>query len=244
MRTSVNVCGIILVVCVLVFSRVLQAPPEGRRYGEQATITPEMGMTPLQMVKTPVFVSLWFMFVTSAAAGMMVIGHASSIGQEMAGLTTSQAASQVAILAVGNFLGRIVFATLSDRFGRFPLLVGVMAVTAVVMIFFFGSVHDFLTLTVALCVVGACFGGVMSIMPALAADLYGSKHFGQNYALLFFGYSVASVIGPMLGAAMLENTGSYHAAFPAAGALTCVGIALCLLSAVLAGRMQKRNRKG
>lgn len=238
---SFSTCGAIYLACILAVFTFMQAPPEGWNYGEADAIAPEIGLTPTQMVRTPVFWTLWLMFMTSAAAGMMVIGHASSIGQDMAGLTSSQAALQVGILAIGNFSGRILFATLSDRWGRFSMLLVALTVTAVVMVFFFGGVHDFATLTVALCVVGACFGGVMSIMPALAADLFGSKHFGQNYAALFFGYSVASVIGPLLGAAMLQQTGSYSAAFPAAGALTCVGIALCVTSALIVKRARSRS---
>ena len=54
----------------------------------------------------------------------------------------------------------------------------------------------------------------MATMPALTADLYGTKHFGQNYAFMFSGYTCASIIGPMLAASVLAHTGSYLPAFP------------------------------
>ena len=176
---------------------------------------------------------------------MMVIGHAAGISEQLAGLDANQAAAQVGILAVANFAGRLVFASLSDRFGRYPIMLFCMTVTAATMAFFLGKADSFASLTAALCVIGATFGGMMATMPALTADLYGTKHFGQNYAFMFSGYTCASIIGPMLAASVLAHTGSYLPAFPAAGALTCAGLVLVAATAFMAKREkeQKRNAK-
>lgn len=187
-----------------------------------------------QMLRQPVAWTMWIMLAVSVSAGMMVTGHASGIGQELAGLTAGQAAAQVGIFAVANFTGRLAFGLLSDRFGRFPMLAVAMAVTAFDMLVLFGMVHDFALLTVALCLAGMCFGGVMSIVPPLTADLFGPRYFGQNYAFMFSGYTCASIVGPMLGATVLETTGSYAAAFPIAGALSCAGLAVMAVAAFMA----------
>ncbi len=117
---SFHICGIIFAVGVVVASRFLAAP---RRIGplknwirgDRSSIQ-EDGLTTLQMLKKPTAYLMWLLFAVAASAGMMVIGHAAGISEQLAGLNTDQAAAQVGILAVANFAGRLVFASLSDRF--------------------------------------------------------------------------------------------------------------------------------
>lgn len=237
---SFHICGAFFAIAAITASSFMRRAPEKQLSAESYRETVEAGMTTSRMLRQPSAYLMWLLFAVSASAGMMVTGHAAGIGAELAGLTSSQAAAQVSILALANFTGRLVFGMLSDRFGRYSMLVLCMTGTVVVMTFFLGSANDFVSLTAAFCVIGATFGGCMSIMPALTADLFGIEHFGQNYAFMFSGYTCASVIGPMLGASVLAQTGSYLAAFPAAGALTCVGIALTVACAFAAKRMRRR----
>lgn len=243
---SFHICGIIFAFGVLIASRFLAAPPkdwapENWVRGDRASVQ-EDGLTTTQMLKKPTAYLMWLLFAVAASAGMMVIGHAAGISEQLAGLNADQAAAQVSILAVANFTGRLVFAALSDRFGRYTVMFFCMTVTAITMTFFLGKADSFVSLTAALCVIGATFGGMMATMPALTADLYGTKHFGQNYAFMFSGYTCASIIGPMLAASVLANTGAYLPAFPAAGALTCTGLLLTLATAFMAKR-EKRAKK-
>lgn len=246
---SFNACGALFAVGTLAAFRLMKNPPDGwappnmsaRGSQPRPTPNPAAGMATRRMVATPAFWALWLLFACAASGGMMVVGNASGIGQQLIGLTPAEAAAQVGIFAVANFAGRLAFGGLSDRFGRFPMMGVALAVTALVMFFGFSAVEDFLSLTAVLCVAGACFGGVMAIVPALCADLFGTAHFGQNYALLFSGYSCASVIGPMLAANVLAATGTYDAAFTGAGILTCVGIALVFASAALSRTLREKR---
>ena len=54
----------------------------------------------------------------------MLIGHASRIGQEVAGITAAQAALLVGIMAVANFVGRLALGSLSDVLGRHKVVIG------------------------------------------------------------------------------------------------------------------------
>lgn len=239
---SFHICGAFFAVAGIAASGFIVKAPESKPLSDTAYQEAlGAGMTTSRMLRQPAAWLMWLLFAVAASAGMMVTGHAAGIGAELAGVSASQAALQVGILALANFTGRLVFGMLSDRFGRYPMLVVCMAGTAVVMTFFLGGARNFVSLTAAFCVIGATFGGCMSIMPALTADLFGIEHFGQNYAFMFSGYTCASVIGPMLGASVLAATGSYLAAFPAAGILTCVGIALTVATAYAGRRMRKES---
>lgn len=238
---SFSACGMLYLFCVLLCARFLKTPPDGwRPAGWQPSETEtdcSSDMTTREAMRQPLFYLLWLILAVAASSGLMMTGHASGIGQAMAGLTSGQAAMLVGIMAVANFAGRLAFGTLSDIIGRFRTLFLVLAVTAATMLFFFGQVHDFITFTAALCTVGACFGGVMTTIPALCADIFGSKHFGQTYAFLFTGFTAASFIGPMLAASIFESTGAYTDAFTIAGALTCLGIALTAVALILSKRL-------
>lgn len=238
-----HICGAFFMVCAVTASMFIHPAPTPKRAapsaGNPADTPAPSGMTLSQMLRQPTAYLMWLMFAVSASAGMMITGHAAGIGEQLAGVTAAQAAAQVGILALANFGGRLAFGALSDRFGRCAMLAFCMAVTAITMFFFLGQANSFVSLTIAFCVIGATYGGCMSIMPALTADLFGIEHFGQNYAFMFSGYTCASVIGPMLGATVLAETGSYLAAFPAAGALTCIGIALTFVTAKMSRRLRR-----
>ena len=231
--TSFRVCGVIFMVCYLVFAWFIKSPEDGWK-PEGWTPTPQQvskqgrDLNAGSMLKTPSFWILWVLFAVAASSGMMMTGHASGIGQQLASLTAAQASVQVGILALANFVGRFGFGSISDRLGRYNTLLILLVVTAIDMIFFFSKSTSFVSFTIALSVVGACFGGVMTILPSLCSDNFGSKNFGLNYAFLYSGYTCASFIGPMLASNVVQSTGVYDKAFVIAGALSAVGIVLVL----------------
>ena len=73
---------------------------------------------------------------------------------------------------------------------------------------------------------GACFGGILTVIPAIVGDAFGSKNFGLNYSLVYAGYTTASFVGPLAAATAIETTGSYLPAFAIAGTISLVGIVL------------------
>ena len=182
------------------------------------------------MLRSPLFWILWLIYAATATSGLMLIGHASNIGQQLAQLTAAQGALMVGILAVANFSGRFGFGWLSDRIGRYNTLLIILGITVLDMLLFFGHASDFVTFMIVLCIVGLGFGGLMVIMPALCADLFGPQNLGMNYAALFSGYTVASFVGPLVAAGVFESSGAYDAAFIVAGALSVVGILLVLVA--------------
>ena len=191
------------------------------------------------MLKTAVFWVIWLVFVLATSSGMMMTAHASNIGQDLVGMTASQGALMVSILAVGNFCGRFGFGWLSDIVGRYNTLALMMAITGCDMILLFGHASSFASFMVALVVVGACFGGTMSVVPSLCADLFGNANFGMNYAALYTGYTAAAFLGPMLAAGIFSATGSYVLAFTVAGLLAFGSIVLVVVGWALARRARR-----
>ena len=239
-----RICGIGFVIAFVVATRFAVAPPEGWApqgwvEGEESAQASAHDYNAKEMLKTPLFYMLWAAFVMAATSGLMMTGHAATIGQQLAGLSSSDAAVTVGLLAVASFTGRLGLGALSDKLGRFVMLGASLAVTCVVMLVFFSSAHTFVSFSVVLFLVGVCFGGVMTVMPSICGDVFGLKNFGFNYAVLFSGYTVASFVGPSLAATVVTATGSYDLAFTVAGILAAFGLAFLAVAVVLFKRMRK-----
>ncbi|MBT5711901.1 hypothetical protein HOI71_12720 [Candidatus Poribacteria bacterium] len=69
--------------------------------------------------------------------------------------------------------------------------------------------------------VGFNFGGIFALLPSATADTFGTRGLGTNYGIVFTGYGVAGIVGPIVGARVYDLTNSYAAAFTFA-AILCV----------------------
>ncbi len=201
---------------------------------------PEVNMQASQMVKQPLFYFLFLTLMVASTSGLMVTGHASNIGQELAHLTASEGAIMVSVMAFGSFLGRFGFGFLSDFIGRYNALIIALALNTLVMFFFLGQATTFISFLVAISLVGACFGGALSVIPAMVGDAFGSADFGQNYSLVYPGYTVAAFVGPMAASYAIEAAGTYVLSFSVAGTISAVGIVVVFIAKKLAARLKEQ----
>lgn len=202
--------------------------------GEKASAASEKEKTPViekdwrGMLRDPRFYFLWLIFLGGSVSGLMLISHASAIGQTVAGITPSQAALLVGIMAVVNFLGRIGMGSLSDKIGQFPGVVLCLAVSTVDMILMSraSSFPVFIASLIILCV---CFGGTLSIFPGIVYRTFGMKNGGMNYGIIFTAYGIAAFIGPLSATKVVQRTGTYAPAFVIAGIFAAISLILTLL---------------
>ncbi len=233
--SAFRILGIGLIVAYGVFSWFLKVPdpdwkPEG--WEPQATgavASSSKNYTIGEMLRTPLFWLMWLIFACAATGGMMMTGQASGIGQSLANMDAAQGALMVGILAVGNFIGRFSFGSVSDKIGRFQTLIICTIVTCAAMICF-PMATTFATFLAVIIIVGACFGGVMCIMPSLTGDAFGSANIGQNYAAVYSGYTCASFIGPTVASACVAAVGNYSMAFVVAAALSACAVVLMIVA--------------
>jgi MFS transporter, OFA family, oxalate/formate antiporter len=66
----------------------------------------------------------------------------------------------------------------------------------------------------------------LSVYTALAGDFWGTKYLATNYGLLLLAWGTAGVIGPVLGARVFVNYGTYRYAFFGAAALASAALAI------------------
>ena len=169
--------------------------------------------------RTRQFWLLWWVLCLNVTAGIGILSMASPLLQEVFGghligvsatfdqLTPDQK-GQIAAIAAGftgllslfNILGRIFWASLSDRIGR-KMTYAVFFVLGVVL---YASIPGMaaaanLALFVAFfCVILSMYGGGFATVPAYLADLFGTRFVGAIHGRLLTAWSAAGVFGPLL----------------------------------------------
>jgi MFS family permease len=159
----------------------------------------------------------------------MIIGHMAKIVSVQSGNAIKIGFVFVALLAVFNASGRIIAGVISDVIGRVVTLAIVCILQASAMFFFpsFTSISGFI---LGAAVVGFSYGACLAIFPAATADQWGTKNMGLNYGILFTGWGVGGVIGPILAGKIADSTGSYAGAYNIAGLLVMLAFVLAMFS--------------
>lgn len=185
---------------------------------------------PLQIIRRFEFYLLWLAFLAGAGAGLMVIGSVAGMAKKSLG---EYAFWVVVTVAVGNALGRIVAGWLSDRMGRRNTLIGMLVFQAALMfgaIPLVGADHTAPVLLVLLATgIGFNYGTNLALFPSFAKDLWGLRHFGTNYGVLFSAWGVGGFFMVRLSQTLVARSGSYETSFLTAGGLLLLGTCFTLL---------------
>jgi MFS transporter, OFA family, oxalate/formate antiporter len=142
-------------------------------------------------------------------AGLSLVSQVAPIFQEMGRVSAAAAASLVAVVSIGNGLGRVVWAWVSDLITR-RLAFIVMFLLQAVLFFFYKDIPSVALLAVVTFILVMCYGGGYGITPAFAADYFGSKNVGSIYGLMLVPWAFAAALGPQLFAHLRETTGDYR----------------------------------
>lgn len=187
-------------------------------------ISTERDFTPGEMLKTPTFYLLWFIYFIGAGAGLMVISSVAGMAKKSMGEAAFVA---VAILAIGNAAGRIIAGLLSDKIGRRMTLFIMLTFQAVLMFIsipIVGSANTTgIVLVVLATLIGFNYGTNLSLFPSFTKDLYGLKNFGINYGILFTAWGVGGFVLSRLCQMLLASAGNYTSSFITAGILLIIG---------------------
>lgn len=172
-----------------------------------------------EMLRTMTFWRLWIMFILTASAGLMVIAHAATIAKN-AGMKWGF--MPIVLLAIFNTAGRLISGVVSDRIGRTQTMVLAFLLQALNMFLFQTYTTPQLVLFGA-AFTGLCYGTIFTLMPAAIADFYGVRNLGVNYGLLFTGFGVAGIVGPIIASRMYDTYKSYNNSYTACAVMLLLG---------------------
>ncbi len=210
--------GIGALIILLVLSQGLINPPPGymptssapKNKQTSGSTEEKKQFTYQEMIKTPSFYKLWFMYAFTSMAGLMVIGHLASIAKIQA--NWENGFLLVVLLAIFNTLGRVVGGIVSDKCGHTGTMRIIFFVQAVNMLLFPMYLSQG-TLAIGAALTGLSYGALFSVFPVATAEYYGTKNMGVNYGIIFTSWGCAGVIGPILAGKIFDTTGSYSNAY-------------------------------
>lgn len=223
----------ITIIGMLVGAPLMKAAPDG--YVPEGWTPPVTAKgsgrdyTSGEMLKTKQYWFLLIMYLFANMSGLMVIGHASPISQEIAGLTVAQAGAIVSVLSIANTIGRFLSGAASDKIGAQRVVTIIYVINAILLISL-QMMTSFVTIALGIGGLAVCFGAMMGAYPSIVLDYFGVKHSGTNYAFIFLAYGIGGIIGPQIAVRCVAATGSYSMAFIIIGVTCVVGAVMSLIS--------------
>lgn len=230
-----KIFGIVYLISITLCSLFLKAPEKNWKpvgwesSAKDVSVKSDIDMNAEEMMKTSTFYILWVMYAIGCVSGLMIIGHASPIGQEKIGLTPHVAAVAVSFIGLANTFGRIFWGSISDKIGRYNTLV-LMFATSGGMLILLNFSTNFGMFVIAICGVALSFGGFLGIFPSITADNFGSKNLGINYGIMLTAFGLAAFIGPRIAVVAKQTSGGeYGKAFIIASVLNIIGVLFVIL---------------
>ncbi|MGN6235239.1 OFA family MFS transporter [Dyella sp.] len=176
--------------------------------------------------KTPQFWLVWGVLFLNVTAGIAVISMASPMlqdvfGGKLAGLTeaaadltpaqkaavVAAAAGLVGLISLFNSLGRLFWASLSDKIGRKNTYYTffILGIVVYCLLPTWGHMGAAGLFVISICVILSMYGGGFATVPAYLADLFGTQMVGAIHGRLLTAWSAAGIFGPFLIAAIREG---------------------------------------
>lgn len=201
------------------------------------TITPSANTSttqPLQqeyswkaMLQTKIFWILFFTFICAGTAGTMMISSTAIIAQSQFGLTAAIGAIAVSVSTISNFIGRLSFGIITDKFGDFQALFICLIITACAL-FLLSLAQSPILFFICVVMLGFSFGAPLVIFPPITSREFGAANLGINYGIMFLGFTCANYIGPKIGAAFKDTYNNFIGAYYTSMAIALLGAIIVL----------------
>ncbi|MBL1230001.1 OFA family MFS transporter [Enterococcus sp. BWB1-3] len=227
---------------MFIASRYLEKPPKGwtpqgmvqhqeeNQAGQPIQAEGE-GLTANEALRTSNFWMLWLTLFLNITCGLGIVSAASPMAQEMIGMSDQTAAAMVGVMGIFNGLGRLFWATLSDRFGRPKVFTMVFIVNAAALTTLYLSGAPILFVGL-ICLIMTCYGAGFSIIPAYIGDVFGTRELGAIHGYILTAWAAAGIVGPILLSTVHQMTNSYKPTLFIFIVLVCIA----LIISVIVGR--------
>jgi OFA family oxalate/formate antiporter-like MFS transporter len=205
-------------VLVFISSLIIRNPKENERdslpkpKARLSSASPKevKDITPIGMLKTPVF---WIFLIWSlvlSAAGLIIIGHASPIAEGFTALPISIPMA-VGTITICNGIARVFYGMLFDRFGvgRAIYAVALNGVVASVLMAAAVNTGSEALVILGFVLTGTFYGGTPTTNSTFVMSQYGQKNFAVNFSVVNLQLLLAPIIGSNIAASLFDSVGSY-----------------------------------
>jgi len=206
--------GVAYLIVAVTAGFFMQNPPAGWKPEGWVPTAKELGQktakdfTLQEALKTWQWWALWLLLFLNTSAGISLISQEAPMFQEFAKVAAITAAGMVGVVSIGNAVGRVFWAWVSDTLGR-KMTFAVIFVLQIFLFWFLPGLNSVAGVTIVGFLILLCYGGGFGTMPAFAADYFGPTNAGSIYGLMLTAWGFASAFGPLLLAHMRQATGTY-----------------------------------
>lgn len=178
-------------------------------------------------IRTIVFRKLFMGIFLGTFAGLLIIGSLRIIGGQYE-ISNHILVMGVAVFALANFLGRLIWGWLSDHVG---------ASLSIFLALLFQSISIFslnifnlsgVSYLILSFLIGFGFGGNFVLFAKETAQKFGLKNLGVIYPYILVGYAIAGIAGPISGGILYDFSGTFALAITLAGIMSLMGSLLFL----------------
>lgn len=210
--------GGLLALGALVLRRPVDEGAGGRESEPADAAGATCSFTTAQMLRTRAFWLFFCWIVLVSSGGLALISNAVPAALDVLG--SREAAAVAATGAMGalsgfNSVGRLAVGFLWDRLGPRGAMATVSAAFAIAMLLCAAAqaMASFPLIVVGFLLLGASYGGSVSVGSALISQFFGMGHYALNYAVATLNVLVASCVGPTVSGFSSAMTGGYLAAY-------------------------------
>lgn len=231
--------GIIVMVMIVIGSLLIrEAPVQAAPAGgaKASVIIGQKEYTVKEMLRTKEAYLLFVIFFTACMSGLYLIGIVKDIGVQLAGLNVQTAASAVAMIAIFNTAGRLVLGALSDKMSRLKLVGISLAVTSAAMLTLSYATLNFGIFFTCVAAIAFCFGGNITVFPAIVSDFFGLKNHSKNYGVIYQGFGIGALSGSFIAVFL----GGFKPTFIIFGLLCLLA---CIIAISLKPPVEKQKEK-
>ena len=244
LQNTFMILGAFTIIVSVPLAQFIKNPPEGYVPAKPKNIKAKaMSVLPpdktwIEMLKTKKFYVLFLMFLCSVSIGHMVIGNVAPIAELQAGITDRAVqAGLVAYLAFANVAGRLISGIISDKIGWANTLLLIFALHLINMLAF-SSYSNLFLMVIGITLAGFCFGGTLSVYPAITVDQYGLKNYSSNYGIMYMAFGGAGIAAPIAASYFLDLTGNYNMVY----IICAIGMVVMILTNLLVRRLIAKEK--
>jgi MFS family permease len=172
-------------------------------------------------VRTPNFAMLWVSSLLSSIAIYVPFVYLPEFAHDQ-GVSRVAAATLVGIIGGASVVGRMALGVVADRTGimwLYKLCTLALGLSYAVWILTSG----YGWLVVFALTMGAAYGGLVALSPAVVAELFGVQGLGAVLGTLYTGSAISALVGPPLAGLVIDRSGSYLWAAAFAGSACIAG---------------------
>lgn len=226
--------GIAYLIIAMAAGYFMQNPPAGwapEGWTPSATQTSQRAtrdFTLGEALSTWQWWAMWFLLILNSSAGISLISQEAPLFEKLAAVGAGVAGGMVGVVSIGNSVGRIFWAWVSDAITR-RWTFTVMFLLQCVLFWILPSLVTVSILTAVSFIILSCYGGAFGTMPAFTADYFGSRNVGPIYGLMVTAWGVAAAVGPLMLAYTLKATGGYTSGLHIIAAVMAVSTVVPIL---------------